>query len=305
MAALPADLDAAVLVVLHVPPAGRSRLPDILSKAGPLPALPAASGAALEPGRVLVAPPDRHLLVREGSVLLSAASRENGHRPAVDALFRSAARWLGPRVVAVVLSGVLDDGAAGAAAVALQGGAVVVQDPAEALFDSMPRRARAAVPSALALPVVDLAQRLPALLRERAGAPFPPPSRDLVLETNMAQMDEREAPAVDVPGRPASVSCPACSGVMTEVRTGAARHYRCHVGHAYGPASLLNAQQEAAEAAVWTAVASMEERAGLHRELAEAAVEPAEREEHLTRAREVGEQANVLRRQLRHGVARA
>jgi two-component system chemotaxis response regulator CheB len=91
---------------------------------------------------------------------------------------------------------------------------------------------------------------------------------------------------------------------MTEVRTGVARHYRCHVGHAYGPASLLHAQEEAAEAALWTAVASMEERAGLHRELAEAALEPAEREQHHTRAQEVGEQAKLLRRQLRHGVTR-
>jgi two-component system, chemotaxis family, protein-glutamate methylesterase/glutaminase len=304
VAALPPDLDAAVLVVLHLPAAARSRLPEILGKAAPLPTERAVDGAPLAPGRVLVAPVDTHLLVRDGRVLLSSGAKENGHRPAVDVLFRSAARWLGPRAAAVVLSGLLDDGAAGAAAIAVQGGAVLVQDPEEALFESMPQRARAAVPQAQALPVRDIARALPDVLRQRADRPSTTLSRDLVLETDMAQMDEGAVSGIESPGRAANVSCPECHGAMTRVQTGAACHYRCHVGHAYGPASLLQAQAELSEAALWTAVASLEERVAVHRDTAESSGDPDGRALHLARAEDVQAQARALRRQLRSSAAR-
>jgi len=140
VAGLPGDLPAAVAVVVHVSPTG-SRLPQILSSAGALPASHAVDGEPLVAGRIYVAPPDRHLLVRDAHCAVGRGPPENGHRPAIDPLFRTAAFAYGARVVAVVLSGALTDGSIGVAAVAREGGVVIVQDPDEAEFPSMPANA--------------------------------------------------------------------------------------------------------------------------------------------------------------------
>src|SRR5215207_2026811 len=158
VSALPRDLPAAVLVVLHLPRSSASALHKILSRSGPLPAGQAADGEAVRPGCVYVAPPDHHLLLRDGSVALTRGPQENGHRPAIDPLFRSAARHYGPRAVGVILSGTLDDGASGLAAIARRGGTAAVQDPAEALYPGMPVAALEQVPTAFVARAAELAR---------------------------------------------------------------------------------------------------------------------------------------------------
>ncbi len=153
---LPPELDACVLIVLHLPAAGPSLLSRILARHSRLPVAQAQDGDPLLAGHVLVAPPDRHLVVVDGRVRLDDGPKENGARPAIDPTLRALAAAYGPRAIAVILSGALGDGARGAHAVAAAGGGVIVQDPLEAVVTSMPRHAIEAVGAAATVLHVDL-----------------------------------------------------------------------------------------------------------------------------------------------------
>ena len=143
--ALPSDLPAAICIVLHVPAEGPSLLPQILGRATTLPVVAPADGEPVRAGRIYVAPPGRHLTVTAGALRLGSGPKEHGARPAVDPMLRSLAEAYGERAVAVILSGALDDGSSGALAVKQAGGAVIVQDPADATVPSMPEHAQRAV----------------------------------------------------------------------------------------------------------------------------------------------------------------
>ena len=269
--ALPADLPAAVCVVLHVPAHGTSLLPTILSRSGSLPARHPQDGEPIAPGTVYVAPPDHHLLVHEGHFQLVRGPRENGHRPAVDPLFRTAARWYGGRVVGVVLTGALDDGSAGLAAIKTRGGLAVVQDPAEALYPGMPRHAVEAVRADYVLPLAEIAPTLCRLAREPAG-----PSRgdaasvgDIERESAIDEFDLDTIAASDHPGVPSGWACPDCGGALWEVHERDLIRFRCRVGHAWSINSLLAEQSHAVEVALWSALRALEERAVLSGRLAD------------------------------------
>src|SRR5829696_1018944 len=267
VAGLPANLPAAVLVVLHIPAAGTDALGAILDRSGPLPARQARSSDPLRLGEILVARPDHHLLVLDGLVLTSRGPRENGHRPAVDVLFRSAARALGPRVTAVVLSGALDDGAAGSVAVAARGGIVLAQDPAEALHAGMPLACMAAT-GAEAVPVAEIARRLAGVVGQEIGVdPVPAPTLLMRRETAMAGMDPDALEDIDRPGKPSGFSCPDCHGVLFQIDEGQLRRYRCRVGHAWSMDSLLAEHGQAVDGALWMALRSLEEKAALSAQL--------------------------------------
>jgi two-component system, chemotaxis family, protein-glutamate methylesterase/glutaminase len=248
---LPGDLPAAICIVLHVPATGHSLLAPILDRITDLSVGVAADGEPLRPGRVYVAPPDRHLTVDSGSVRLGRGPKENAVRPAVDPLLRSLAAAYGEAAVAVVLSGALGDGSSGAMAVKQAGGVVIVQDPEDATVPSMPESALRAVGDDAVLPSAEIGE---ALRRLADGG-------DAVREDTVVSDDPAGRPYDPVTGPPTAFSCPECNGPLWEIDEGQVVRYRCRVGHAFSEDSLIIEQGSAVEAALWSALEALEERA--------------------------------------------
>ncbi|MBL1075018.1 chemotaxis protein CheB [Nocardia sp. 2] len=256
---LPGDIEAAVLVVLHMPPRGVSALPAILGRAGPLPAVAGTSGTVLMPGRIYAAVPDHHLLVADGRIVLSHGPTENGHRPGVDALFRSAAVAWGSRVAGVVLSGSLDDGTAGLSLIRERGGVTAVQDPEEALYRSMPESAITNVPVDLVLPARELGAAMAKLLKARRELPAPAPLSDMDrLEAEIDAGEGISRNGVVAMTEPSGMSCPDCNGGLFSLPGG--KRFRCRVGHAWTAEALLVEQSVEVEKALWTALRALQEK---------------------------------------------
>lgn len=262
---LPQDLPATVLVVLHLPEGGQSALPAILTRSGPLPARHPQDGWRLRHGEILVARPNHHLVVVDGAVRLTHGPRENGHRPAIDPLFRSAARWHGPRVIGVVLSGALDDGTAGQVAVAGEGGVTIVQDPDDAMYQGMPRSVLDHVMVDHIVKAEDLGPLLARLTTEGLPDRDPGPMPSPLLRKEAAITDLFTSSSPDPPGDPAGLGCPQCGGSLYSIEDGTLVRYRCRVGHAWSPESLLAEQSDALESALWMALRTLEDRAALCR----------------------------------------
>lgn len=285
--ALPADLPAAVLVALHIAPAGPSLLPAILSRAGRLPAVHARDGELIEAGKIYVAPPDRHLLLEGPAVRLARTPKENGLRPSVDVTFRSVAAARGEQAVAAVLSGTLDDGTAGLIAVAEAGGRTIVQDPEEAVFPSMPASAvRYACPQFVA-PLADIAPLVVKLVSE-----LPPVAE--VVDADPVEV----GPNAAAEGSPSAFTCPDCGGTLFEGDAEGLLRFRCRVGHAYSADALLILKQEHLESALHGAIVALEERADLSRRIGRRMEEAGKRriaDRYFAQADETEEQARVVR----------
>ena len=263
VAELPPDFVASIFVTLHIPEHSRSALPRILTQKSQLPALNPVNGEAIQPGRIYVAPPDRHMLIKRGLVRLVRGPRENGVRPSIDPMFRTAARAYGKRVVGVVLSGALDDGTAGLIAIKQQNGLAIAQDPDEALYDGMPRSAIASgtVDHVLRISqIADLLVRLVEEPLEKGGNE--PLSDEMVQETDIAELDLGALHSIDKPGSPSRFSCPECHGVLWEIDDDIVR-FRCRVGHAYSPETLLAQQSNSVDVALWAGLRALEENAAL------------------------------------------
>lgn len=263
IASLPADLPASVFVVLHIPAQAPDLLVSIIGRHAALPVRNGIEGEKIHPGRVYVAPPDHHLQVETGHVRLNRGPRENRHRPAIDALFRSAAEAYGPRVTGVILSGYLDDGTAGLNSIKTHGGVTIVQDPNDAAAPGMPESALRNVKVDHCVPLAEIGPLLVRLVTSR-------PAVKGKSKTSAAEKRELSPKAmVKKFGPPTAFICPECNGPLWETKSGPSLQFRCHVGHAYSPDSLLADHAEGLERALWSAVRTFDEQAALLRRLGE------------------------------------
>lgn len=291
------DLPAAVLVVLHIPARGVGILSTVAAAAGPLRVLQAEDGMKIERGHVYIGAPDHHMLVEDDHLLLGRGPRENMVRPAIDPLFRSAAISFGPRVIGVVLSGLLSDGAAGLSAIKRCGGMALVQDPNDAAADEMPRRALEAATVDLCVSGARLGDVLSDLVQEAAGTALPVPP-ELRLEVAIAAGERVGSDRLMAFADPVALTCPGCGGVLSKVRAPGPLRFRCQVGHGYTADTLAREQEGRIDEALRVALRIIEERAELVHRMAEDGRQSGRRavaEMYDARAEEYRSHADIIR----------
>ena len=264
VAALPPDFEGSIFVVLHLSPHSPSYLPEILTTAGPLKATHPKDGELVKPGHIYVAPPDHHLLVEYDQVIVKKGPKENRFRPSIDALFRSAAYTYGPRVIGVVLTGMLDDGTSGMWSVKRLGGLTVVQEPEEALYSSMPDNVLINVDVDYRLPLAAIPALLSRLSQETVPVPSKPgllPDEEKLMEAEIgiaAQESAFELKILEM-GQLTPLTCPECNGALVSIQEGKIIRYRCHTGHAFTASTLLAETTKVVEESFWKAIRSLEE----------------------------------------------
>jgi two-component system, chemotaxis family, protein-glutamate methylesterase/glutaminase len=259
-AQFPQDLPASVLVVQHTYPHSQPLLAEILNKVSSLGAVHPKDQEEILPGRIYVAPPDFHMLVRDGHILLSRGPKENRVRPAIDPLFRSAAISFGTRTVGVVLSGLQDDGTIGLIAIKRCGGVAIVQDPKDAAYPQMPLTALREDHPDHSLPLDGIGPLLDRLAREPVKSPWPIPE-DLKMEVKLTEVVSGSISPEDMPGEPANLICPDCGGPLWELKSEEMTHYRCLTGHAFTRDGFMRLKNEEIERVLWEAVRNFEEKA--------------------------------------------
>jgi two-component system chemotaxis response regulator CheB len=278
---LPPSFAAPVVVVVHVPPTAFSRLPDILVRAGPLPARHVVDGQHLEPGMIHVAPPDRHVITNDGRLTLVDGPRENGVRPAIDPLFRSAARHYADGLIAAVLSGTLDDGTAGLAAVHANGGITVAQEPSDAICPGMPLNAIENTTVDYVVPADDMGDLFVTLLGQPPNA------------TRRRPQQQRSTGS-----KATDLVCPECGGVLRQFDENGVIRFHCRVGHNYSQEALYSAHDARLEAAMWSAIRALEEAASMANRLSIAARERGANQTARRfddRERDAAERADIIR----------
>jgi two-component system chemotaxis response regulator CheB len=302
---LPADIPAAVFIVMHV---GReSQLAKVLARSGSLPVHEPRGGEDVENGQIYVAGPGAHLLLHDNHILRRRGPRENRTRPAIDPLFRSAAASFGGRVIGVILSGALNDGTAGLRAIKRCGGLAVVQDPADAAVPDMVLSALRSVEIDHTSGMADMAGLLTRLARQPAG-PMPAVPLDIAIESAIAAQELSDVSIEDKLGTPSRLTCPECHGTLWEIEEGSMLRYRCHVGHAFTAETALSAKTEEIENVFGTLQRRHQERAALARRMAERErrwSRPGLADQLEARAREYEEDARLVRKLLRSGGGKA
>lgn len=309
--ALKPDLNAAIFVVLHVPPNVKSHLPQILRRHCPIPVEHAQDAKKINPGQAYIAPPNQHLMLCNGIMRLTFGPKENHTRPAIDPLFESAAMHYGSRVIGVILSGNLSDGTKGLMRIKQVGGLAVVQDPEEALYPSMPSSALQYTPVDYRLPVSEIASlinQLPdqAVLVEGENPMNPTQPAFPEDETDRIKKDIESYELGNESNQRSVLTCPDCGGVLWELQNGSMIYYRCHTGHVYNPEVILASHDSELEKNFWTTIRLLVEKAAISNRLAIKAKENRNEDleaYYLSIANEAENEAKRIRETWLHGKA--
>lgn len=269
---LPKDLTSSIFVVLHIPAYSPSNLPAILSRASLFNAVHPKDGEEIKPGQIYVAPPDHHILLEGTQVLVKKGPEENRFRPSIDALFRSAAYVYGPRVIGIVLSGLLNDGTSGLWSVKRMGGLTIIQEPEDADYPSMPLNVLEYVKVDYTIPASQMGSLLDKLTREKASKK-PKISKNemdsLKMEVIISKQDNAFAMGIMNEGELTPFTCPECHGVLVRLLEGKFIRFRCHTGHAYTASSLLADLSKSVEETLWQAMRGLEETTLLLKQISE------------------------------------
>ena len=293
LAGLPEDLPAAVIVCQHMSPSHGSTAAELLEAHSALPVRIAEDLMEIEPGHVYFAAPDAHLMIGGDHLHLRRGAHENNFRPAIDPLFRSAAVFRATRAVGVILSGLMDDGSAGARAMARTGARIIVQSPETAQFPDMPRAASRAVPHADEVPLEEIAARLAGI----AGSPCLPPGEipwDIGIELKIAGLEGASMASEERLGSLSPYNCPHCNGVLWEIEDGPMTRFRCHTGHAYTIESLGVSQEEALDKGLFDSLRAHRGRVALLRQMMKDATGVQSHEMLAARAQLIEEDAHRL-----------
>jgi two-component system chemotaxis response regulator CheB len=269
---LPLQLSASIFIVLHTSPTSIGTLDKVLNRLDGNRALYARDGMKIEPNRMYIAPPDRHMSLEPGRVRVTLGPKQNRVRPSIDLLFRSAANAFADRVIGVVLTGYLDDGASGLVAIKKAGGVAIVQDPLDAEVPGMPREALSRANPDYCVSLEELPRLLASLVQgSRNGNRGD-------MKSKKGRTSKQQSPARARSRQPkessetrdlTALTCPDCHGAIWEVRDGEMVRFECRVGHTYSPESMVDAQGDSVERALWAALKNLEEGVALSRKLAE------------------------------------
>lgn len=295
LSGLPANFPGAVLVAMHVG-SHPSALPRLLGTNCALAVRHAQHLDRIEPGSILIAPPDKHLIVDGQQVRLSHGAKENHSRPAIDPLFRSAAMSFGSKTIGVILTGDLDDGTVGLQAIEAHGGQTIVQDPLDAVAPSMPLSAIEYVRVDFILPLAAISDTLVDLVQQ---SDLPEPAT-MGTEDKDASTQKSGASAIEsmqAQGELSPFTCPECHGALWLMNPHP-EQYRCHTGHTYTAQTMAAAQDRGIEEAIWAAVRALNEKEALLNRFTQEANKhnrDAAASEYLKTAEQVRRNAEVLR----------
>lgn len=259
---LPESFNGSIFIVLHIPAYSPSSLPDILSRCSSFKAIHPKDGEKIQEKTIYIAPPDHHLLIEDKKVLVKKGPKENRFRPSIDALFRSAAYSFGPRVIGIILSGVLDDGTSGMWTIKRLGGFTIVQDALEAMHPQMPLNVQEFVDVDHSIPVAEMCKVIEQIQNKPVANKPSTEKMDmemLEIEITIAKQDNAFAMGIINKGELTSFTCPECHGALVRLIEGNIIRFRCHTGHAFTASALLAGITQTIEEALWSSMRAVEE----------------------------------------------